>query len=101
LQDFVHKPVSHLSQGQLQRARLGAVLLPDPRVLLLDEPTAGLDEETREHIFALLMRERSRRIVLLSTHIPHDVAVPVDSVARVASGTIGMDANPDNEGEPF
>ena len=62
-----------LSGGQRQRVGIAQALLGDPRFLIFDEPTVGLDPEERIHFRNLFSRAAQDRLVLLSTHIIEDV----------------------------
>lgn len=72
LEDRARERVRRLSGGQRQRLGLAAVLSHDPRVLILDEPTVGLDPEHRVRIRRYLHREARDRVVLVSTHLIED-----------------------------
>lgn len=94
LGDFIDRPISQLSKGMRQRVGLAEVLLHNPPVLILDEPTVGLDptqiRETRQ-LLADLAREHT---ILLSSHILSEVAatcgriIIIDRGRIAASGTV-------------
>jgi len=79
--------VSRLSGGERQRVALAVVLLADPAVLLLDEPTAGLDPGQRHRFLELVQQVARSRVVLMTTHIGDDVDV-ADAVLLLNEGTI-------------
>lgn len=89
-----HKKVGELSGGMRQRLLLAQAVLDDPEILLLDEPTAGLDPEERVRIRNLIASFSRSRIVLYSTHVISDIETIADQVIFlkkgriVASGTI-------------
>lgn len=72
LEDRARERVRRLSGGQRQRLGLAAVLSHDPRVLILDEPTVGLDPEHRVRIRRYLHEAARGRVVLVSTHLIED-----------------------------
>jgi ABC-2 type transport system ATP-binding protein len=76
------------SGGMRQRVGIAQALLADPRLLIVDEPTAGLDPEERIRFRTLLSRFADRRTVLLSTHIVEDVAQTCREVAVLAKGRL-------------
>ena len=78
-----------LSGGQQQRLALALALVNDPGVVMLDEPTAGLDPQARREIYALIARLREeRRTVLLTTHYIEEAEQLCDRVAIVDYGKI-------------
>jgi len=82
------KRVKALSGGMKKRLGLAQVMLKDPRVLIVDEPTAGLDPEERLRIRNLLADFSRDRIVIFSTHIVEDIAYSCDHLAVISSGEI-------------
>jgi ABC-2 type transport system ATP-binding protein len=87
------RPVGGFSTGMRQRAKLAQALVADPRLVLLDEPTAGLDPSGREEMLALVDRLGSFGIaVVLATHLLDDVARVCDHVVMLDAGRLVTDA---------
>lgn len=80
-QDLAQRPISALSGGQLQRILLARALVSDPKILILDEPTANIDMRIENDIFDHL-RELNKRLTILV--VSHDIAFISDYVSRVA-----------------
>lgn len=96
MQDFGRRRIDELSGGQLQRVRLACALAKDPEFLILDEPTAGLDEESRKSFFRLLDEAyASRRLaVLLVTHDAAQARRRDVVVARLSAGAVETISSP-------
>ena len=86
LQAAAHKKLRTFSGGMKQRVGIAQALLNDPQILILDEPTAGLDPKERVHLRNLLADYAGDRIVLLSTHIVSDVEAIADQVLVMKAG---------------
>jgi ABC-2 type transport system ATP-binding protein len=76
------------SGGMRQRVGIAQALLNDPRLLIVDEPTAGLDPEERQRLRTLLRQMAGDRIIIFSTHICSDVESIATRVAVVAGGAL-------------
>lgn len=94
ISDLLPRTVGKLSGGQRRRADLARALIHRPDLLILDEPTTGLDPMTRKNVWAAVDRERADRAltVLLTTHYMEeaaksDYAIIIDGGKKVASGT--------------
>jgi ABC-2 type transport system ATP-binding protein len=88
LEDARARRVSALSGGMAQRLGIAQALAGDPSLVLLDEPTVGLDPEERVRLFDVLARLAARAVVVLSTHIVSDVISVCDRVAVMRAGAI-------------
>jgi ABC-type multidrug transport system ATPase subunit len=82
------RPLGGYSGGMRQRVGIAQALLNDPQLLIVDEPTAGLDPEERVRFRNLLSELSGERIVILSTHIVSDVEAVATSIAIVSSGQL-------------
>ena len=86
-----HKKIGQLSKGYRQRCGLAVALLHDPTVLILDEPTTGLDPNQLVEIRALLKDIGKTKTVLLSTHIMQEVEAICDRVIIINKGELVTD----------
>ncbi|MGI8809186.1 MAG: ABC transporter ATP-binding protein [Acidimicrobiales bacterium] len=87
------RPVGGFSTGMRQRTKLAQAIVADPKLVLLDEPTAGLDPSGREEMLALVDRLGSFGIaVVLATHLLDDVARVCDHVVMLDAGRLVTDA---------
>jgi ABC-2 type transport system ATP-binding protein len=88
------RAVSGFSGGMRQRFGIAQALLGDPDLLIVDEPTAGLDPEERHRFHNLLVKLGEEKVVILSTHIVDDVSELCANMAMLASGQILLQGNP-------
>ncbi len=88
------RPLGGFSGGMRQRVGIAQALLNDPGVLIVDEPTTGLDPEERARFRSLLKDLGGERIVIFSTHICSDVESIASDVAIVAGGRLLAHASP-------
>jgi ABC-2 type transport system ATP-binding protein len=82
------RPARSLSGGQLRRLGLAEVLVADPPVLLLDEPTVGLDPAQRRRFRSVLEQLDDGRQVIVSTHLVDDLDTSFDEVVVLSDGVI-------------
>ena len=88
LQDMGRKKIKTFSGGMKQRLGIAQALLNDPKLLILDEPTAGLDPKERVRFRNLIQQLGKDSIVLLSTHIVSDIEHIADEVLMMKDGTL-------------
>ncbi|HEY4341066.1 MAG TPA: ABC transporter ATP-binding protein [Steroidobacteraceae bacterium] len=89
------RPLGGFSGGMKQRVGIAQALLNDPQLLIVDEPTAGLDPEERVRFRNLLSDLSGERIVILSTHIVSDVEATATSIALIDKGQLVTHASPE------
>lgn len=94
LADVMHKRIRALSGGMRRRVGIAQALLGDPELLVLDEPTAGLDPEQRLRFRELLTTRAIERTILLSTHQTDDVAALCQRVVAIGAGAVQFDGAP-------
>lgn len=91
-----HKKIGYLSKGYRQRVGLAQALLPDPEVLILDEPTTGLDPNQISGVRDLIKELGKSKTILLSTHIMQEVKAICERTIIIHKGEIIADEHPDN-----
>jgi ABC-2 type transport system ATP-binding protein len=89
------RPLGGYSGGMKQRVGIAQALLNDPQLLIVDEPTAGLDPEERVRFRNLLSDLSGQRIVILSTHIVSDVEAAATQIALIRQGRLLRCATPE------
>ena len=95
LADAARRPLGGFSGGMRQRVGIAQALLNDPQLLIVDEPTAGLDPEERVRFRNLLSELAGERIVILSTHIVSDVEAVATDIALIAQGELVVHGAPE------
>ena len=96
LVEAAKRPLGGYSGGMKQRVGIAQALLNDPQLLIVDEPTVGLDPEERVRFRNLLSDLSGERIVILSTHIVSDVEATATHIALVNKGQLLREAAPEN-----
>ena len=89
-------PVATLSRGLKQRVGVAQAILGKPRLLILDEPTNGLDPQQTDHMRRLIRRLSRQATVILSTHIMQEVDAVCDRVLVLRHGKLALDKNLDS-----
>lgn len=95
MEDRANGYISNLSKGMRQRVGLGQALLHEPEVLILDEPTIGLDPAQIREVRALIREIGKQRTVLLSTHILSEAQQVCDRVLIINKGEIVVEDTPE------
>lgn len=89
-----NQPIETLSKGYRQRVGFAQALIHDPPVLILDEPTDGLDPNQKHEVRKLIKNMGSNKTIILSTHILEEVEAICQRVIIIANGSIVADATP-------
>ena len=88
LQDQMHTKIKNLSGGMKRRIGVAQAIMSDPKVVIVDEPTVGLDPEERVHLRNLLSELSEDKIIILSTHIVGDVEDTCGNIAVLQTGNL-------------
>ena len=97
---FIDQRIEGLSTGQLQRVNLARTLLPDPDLLVLDEPTTGLDVvAARALVDAVRTARRPGRLILIATHVLREVELCADRLLVLRAGQVVHSGAPAELGE--
>ncbi|MBW3090523.1 ABC transporter ATP-binding protein [Bifidobacterium miconisargentati] len=94
LADSANKRMRTFSGGMIQRVGIAQALVHDPRILILDEPTAGLDPKERVRFRNIIHSFAANRIVILSTHIVSDLETIAGHIVMLRDGTVFANAAP-------
>jgi len=95
LTDVKNKAVSGYSGGMKQRFGIAQILLNNPRLIIVDEPTAGLDPAERQRFLNILREISTKSIVIFSTHIVDDIKELCNDMAILNKGTILYNSQPE------
>ncbi len=93
--DAAKKPIGSYSGGMKQRVGIAQALLNDPKIIIFDEPTVGLDPEERVRFRNLISDLANDCIVILSSHIVSDIDTIADKVAIMKNGSLITKGNPE------
>jgi len=96
LAEVARRPLGGYSGGMKQRVGIAQALLNDPQLLIVDEPTVGLDPEERVRFRNLLSDLSGERIVILSTHIVSDVEATATRIVLINKGLLLRDSAPED-----
>ena len=94
--EVYYRPISELSKGYRQRVGLSQAILTKPDILILDEPTEGLDPNQRQDIAALIRDLGKERTVIISSHVLSELAKIVNRMVIIHKGAVVADETPDN-----
>ncbi|CAG2053674.1 unnamed protein product [Timema podura] len=78
----------HLSGGQKRKLSVGIAVIGDPKIIILDEPTAGVDPYSRRHMWSVLQNRRHGKVILLTTHFMDEADILADRKAVVSKGRL-------------
>jgi len=91
-----HQPVDTLSKGYRRRTGLAQTLLHDPAVLLLDEPTEGLDPNQKQVVREMIEQMAKDKIIMLSTHVLEEVEALCTRIMIISEGRLKLDSTPED-----
>jgi ABC-2 type transport system ATP-binding protein len=96
ISDVYDRVIGHLSKGYKQRVGLAQALIGDPEVLILDEPTIGLDPRQIVEIRNVIRKMGKKRTIILSSHILPEVSAICGRILVISGGMIVADGKPDD-----
>ena len=95
LAEVAHRPIETLSKGFKRRVGLAQAIMHDPPVLVLDEPTDGLDPNQKHHVRRLIQEMAPDKAIIISTHILEEVEAICSRAVIIARGRVIADERPD------
>lgn len=95
LEEVLKQPIETLSKGFKRRVGLAQAMIHDPPVLIMDEPTDGLDPNQKRHVRGLIRDMAKNKAIVISTHILEEVEAVCTRAVIIARGKIRADARPD------
>ena len=96
LQSVINKPIETLSKGFKRRVGLAQAILHDPDVLILDEPTDGLDPNQKHQVRTLIKDMAQDKAIVISTHLLEEVSAVCTRAVVIAQGRIVFDGSPED-----
>jgi len=94
--DVINQPIDTLSKGYKRRVGLAQALIHDPEILILDEPTDGLDPNQKHHVRNLISEMGKKKAIIISTHILEEVDSVCSRVCIIAKGKKIVDKKPNH-----
>ncbi len=94
LQTVINRPIDNLSKGFKRRVGIAQAIIHDPKVLVLDEPTDGLDPNQKHQVRELIRGLSRDKIVIISTHILEEVTAVCSRAIIIANGRVVADSTP-------
>jgi ABC-2 type transport system ATP-binding protein len=94
LEEVLQRPIDTLSKGFRRRVALAGAILHDPPILILDEPTDGLDPNQKRSARALIKALSPKRVILISTHLLEEVSAVASRAIVISRGQIVADETP-------
>ena len=101
IESVYHQSIETLSKGYKRRVGLAQALIHDPQVLILDEPTDGLDPNQKHEVRGLINRMASEKCIIISTHILEEVEAVCSRTIIIARGKILADSTPQELREKY
>ena len=95
LESVLQMPIDTLSKGFKRRVGLAQAILHDPQILILDEPTDGLDPNQKHEVRALIRGMSAEKVIVLSTHILEEVDAVCTRAMIIANGRLVSDSTPE------
>ena len=96
LQDVIYKRIEHLSKGFKRRVGIAQAIIHDPQILIMDEPTDGLDPNQKYDVRELIKKISSDKTIIISTHILEEVEAVCTRAAIISKGKLLFDDTPKN-----
>lgn len=101
IERVLDQPIETLSKGFKRRVGLAQAILHDPPILVLDEPTDGLDPNQKHEVRDLIRRMKNTKAIILSTHILEEVEAVCDRAIIIARGKVVAEGKPEGDGWRF